>query len=297
MASHAARPLSVDADLDFEVSVADALVQGRLTGRNGDLHLDVSDPVSFAGRGDIDSVKRVAELLADHGMTLAVWSGGRSLLELGAVRSSWLSRRVTRSRHMRVPSVQGLLAGVRGRTRRDAGSLLPTSRLVPPSTLLPLVPTFRRAPLAPVTTTHDPAHGGRPRLVLAPGTEPSLEGRRSFRLRGAITTIGSGEDCDIRLAGLAGRHAQVWHDSDDEFVLLAGKHGEVVRVHGQPVVRQMLRTGARIDLGPHVLTFARDEYADHGRPYGGRLGGEAGRQRPQPSRHRMDESAMPGGSE
>jgi hypothetical protein len=49
----------------------------------------------------------------------------------------------------------------------------------------------------------------------------------------------------------------------------------------------MSRTGARIDIGPHSLAFLREEYADHGRPHGGREGGEIGPQRshrPRPSK-------------
>ena len=36
------------------------------------------------------------------------------------------------------------------------------------------------------------------------------------------------------------------------------------------------------------MSFYREEYADHGRPYGGRIGGEIGHQRPQPARHLRD---------
>ena len=44
---------------------------------------------------------------------------------------------------------------------------------------------------------------------------------------------------------------------------------------------QLLRTGARVQVGEHVLVYQREEFADHGRPYGGRVGGELGRQAPQ----------------
>ncbi|MFY9679907.1 MAG: FHA domain-containing protein, partial [Glutamicibacter protophormiae] len=43
----------------------------------------------------------------------------------------------------------------------------------------------------------------------------------------------------------------------------------------------VLRSGARIELGGWRLVFYREEYADHGRPYGGRNGGELAYQRPQ----------------
>ncbi|MBA2561020.1 MAG: hypothetical protein H0V07_14260 [Propionibacteriales bacterium] len=47
---------------------------------------------------------------------------------------------------------------------------------------------------------------------------------------------------------------------------------------------KILRTGCGVDLGRWHLSYFREEYADHGRPYGGRIGGELGYQRPQPSR-------------
>ena len=37
---------------------------------------------------------------------------------------------------------------------------------------------------------------------------------------------------------------------------------------------ETLRTGSRFTVGPWELVFAREEFADHGRPFGGRLGGE-----------------------
>jgi hypothetical protein len=37
-------------------------------------------------------------------------------------------------------------------------------------------------------------------------------------------------------------------------------------------------------LGEWTMSFYREEYADHGRPYGGRIGGELGRQQAQPPR-------------
>jgi hypothetical protein len=75
----------------------------------------------------------------------------------------------------------------------------------------------------------------------------------------------------------------VTHDDADEYVL--ENCGPETRVHGAVVEDSaMLRTGARVDLGPYSLSFFREEYADHGRPYGGREGGEIGHQRSQPPR-------------
>lgn len=99
-----------------------------------------------------------------------------------------------------------------------------------------------------------------------------------------VTSIGSDPTCDIVLGGLEPRHAIVRHDSEDEYVVhvLAGPGS--ASVHGEPAHGRKLRTGARLDVGEHHLVFYREEFADHGRPYGGRIGGEAGHQRAQPAR-------------
>lgn len=43
----------------------------------------------------------------------------------------------------------------------------------------------------------------------------------------------------------------------------------------------VLRTGARVQMGQWSMAFFREEFADHGRPFGGRSGGELAYQRPQ----------------
>jgi hypothetical protein len=116
--------------------------------------------------------------------------------------------------------------------------------------------------------------------LLGPDERPS-----AFHLGREVTTIGSAPDCDIRLPGLADRHAEVLHDEDDEFVLVALEGA--VRVHGAPAQRALLRNATRVELGRWTLVYAREEYADHGRPYGGRVGGELGRQRSQPPRNEL----------
>ena len=104
-------------------------------------------------------------------------------------------------------------------------------------------------------------------------------------MRSDVTTIGSDPGCHVVLEGLEPLHAQVLHDEDDELVLLRAEgRPEATRVNGAPVDRALLRTAARVDLGRWTLTYFREEFADHGRPYGGRVGGELGHQRPQPER-------------
>jgi hypothetical protein len=134
-----------------------------------------------------------------------------------------------------------------------------------------------------VTTTHDPYGAGSPRLVLEKRDLWAGERQPVFWLTGQETWIGSDPSCDVVLPGLDPRHAVVVHDDADEYVVR--NCGPQARVHGAVVLtHQILRTGARLDLGPHSLSFYREEYADHGRPFAGRVGGEAGHQRRQPSR-------------
>jgi FHA domain len=136
-----------------------------------------------------------------------------------------------------------------------------------------------------MTTTHDADRGGNPRLILAMGAYPR-EGDRPtvFQLLDDVTTIGAGADCDIRLPGLEPLHAEIRHDDEEEFVLKQIGSTTDTRVHGAPVQSAILRTGCGVDLGEWHLPFFREEYADHDRPYGGRLGGELAHQRSQPIR-------------
>jgi hypothetical protein len=279
--------LDVVADLDFAVEVPGrAPLQGSLTGSGSSLELRVDDPSAFAGPGDSDAVRGVAAVLADRGLRVTVVAAGRPLLTLGDTRSSWLQRRLTGSRHMRVRGAGGAWTAFRARVNAPNDAILPDASLSPPPTLTPLAPTFLRRRRRPVTTTHDPRGGGNPRLVLAPRTDPwPGDEQPVFPLRGQVTTIGSAADCDIRLPGLQPQHAEVRHDDADELVVLHLGRGEPVRVSGEPVRQRILRTGSRVEIGAWTMTYFREEYADHGRPYGGRIGGELGHQKPQPPRH------------
>ena len=95
--------------------------------------------------------------------------------------------------------------------------------------------------------------------------------------------LGSHPSCDVVIEGLAAMHAVVRRTPDDEFVVTPADGP--VRVDGALVLTDgLLRTGRRIELGGWTLSYVREEYADHGRPYGGRIGGELGHQRKQPPR-------------
>lgn len=150
------------------------------------------------------------------------------------------------------------------------------------------------------TTTHA-AHGaGHPELVLAAGEvlEGQDAGPRTFPLTKDVTTIGSGEDQDVRLPGLEPHHVSIVHDERDEYRVVATGH--VGGGSSAEPDERALRTGARVQVGEWWLTFRREEHADHGRPYGGREGGEFAENKTQPPRPADREEgapAVPAGTE
>lgn len=284
-----AERLQIRADLCVEADIpGSGRVRGHLTGTGRDLTLTVDRPELFAGSGDAAAIRSIADEVARLGLRVHVHStAGRRLLSIGDVRAPWWQRPVTRSAHLRVGHLAGLLTSARGRAR-SGQPMLPSAGLRPPTTPYPIAPTFLRRPVRRVTTTHDPHQGGLPRLVVVPADGIWLPEQRVHWLQQPTVSIGSDPACDLVLPGLAPRHAEVRHDERDEFVVraLAGPEAPV-RVNGAPTTEAVLRTGCRLELGPHVLAYVREEYADHGRPYGGRIGGELGHQRQQPPRNRM----------
>ncbi|MCX6395480.1 MAG: hypothetical protein NTV23_03245 [Propionibacteriales bacterium] len=275
--------VQINADLRFSVALPDQPeLSGTITGSGDRLVVRLSDPARFAGGRDSGQVKNVAAMLASRGLKVVVMADDDVLLEIGDTHAPWWQRGITRSRHLRIVSLRGAITGASGRLRRSDAAVIPGRELVPPQTLFPIAPTFRRN-LRPVTTTHDSRRGGNPRLVLR-ATNPGLPegGALVYPLRSDTVTIGSDDGCDIRLAGLDPVHAVVVHDERDEFVLHDRSGDGSTTVNGVSAQGRVLRTGARVNVGPWTLAYRRAEYADHGRPFGGRVGGELGRQRSQP---------------
>jgi hypothetical protein len=279
--------VTVDADLAFSVEKPGLpTFAGILTGHGKSLELRIDHPSLLGGRSDAAAIRGVAGVLAGHGLRVTVLTPAGALATLGATRASWWQRRVTGSRHVRIEGIAALWTFVRSRRHAPAAGLLPASELVPPRTPFPIAPTLRRARRRRVTTTHDPLRGGKPRLIMSLGDHPHAgDTKRSFALRDDVTVIGSAPTSHIRLAGLAPSHAEIVHDTRDEFVLRrTDGNKDETRVNGAPVDGALLRTGTGVTLGRWSMSFFREEYADHGRPYGGRIGGELGHQRSQPSR-------------
>lgn len=137
------------------------------------------------------------------------------------------------------------------------------------------------------TTTHAKGGAGRPRLIIA-ANNPAIglapdSPDRVHELRPDVTTIGSDPGCDVVLPYLEPVHVHVVRDEWDEFRVIDDSHGRAA-VDGLLARGQSIHTGDRLMVGPWVLLYERDEFADHGRPYGGRQGGEFTRQRSQPPR-------------
>ena len=134
-------------------------------------------------------------------------------------------------------------------------------------------------------TTHAEWGAGSPRLLVSrnPG-EQSI-----FALTADEVRIGSDAGGELVLSGADPMHATIVHDERDDYVLTLHGEGEMnANPEAAGTVRgdrsEILRTGARFTAGPWNLVFMRDEFADHGRPYGGREGGELSDQPPQPPR-------------
>ncbi|THJ68637.1 FHA domain-containing protein [Arthrobacter echini] len=277
--------LRLDIAIDFSLGepALDGKPEARLSGTvraaGTTVEIFVDDPGAFRGNNlpGFGQVRSIAKGLADQGLEVSI-SGPRGLLvSVGAVRSSVAQRLVTRSPHIRLGS-PGTLAPLLGIGKR-ALEKDDSPRLVPPSTPFPLVPTVNRRIRRKITTTHYVRGSGRPRLIFVQNSE-TWNGQvpREFELVGDRITIGSAEDATLMLAGLDQLHAEVLHTDQDEYVLVP--HGMITgSVNSRE--KSVLRTGARIQLGDWALAFFREEYADHGRPFGGRSGGEWSYQRPQ----------------
>ncbi len=276
--------IAIDADLRFSIELPPAggaparQVSGTVSGQGAALEVTLDELPALDRSTAPSAVRQLARRAADAGLQVSVRGPLGLVATVGAVRPQWLSRIVLRSRFVRLGSIGTVLAALRARGRRPVS----VQDLTPPITLLPLAPTFATLPRR-VTTTHDPDGGGRPRFFF-PGEVNGLPGQRThvFYLRvGRTTTVGGDPGDDLQLDGLEPVQAEIRRDEWDEYwVVSTGT--EPVRVNGAPTRQARMRTGTRVQIGRWTMVYFRAEYADHGRPYGGRIGGEAGHQIPQP---------------
>ncbi|WP_311258859.1 FHA domain-containing protein [Microbacterium sp. WCS2018Hpa-9] len=233
-------------------------------------------------RRDLTQLVPLADGLARRGIRVRVEGPKGTLVQLGDVKSGPVGRAIAGSPHIKLGHLSALLSEAQHR-ERGSGFRLP----LPPSTLFPLVPTVARRVPRRVTTTHYLPGSGRPRLIFAVGSgDWNFSRPREFDLLPGRTVIGSGPDADLRLEGLEARHAEVRHNDDDEYVLYsyAATGGGRPNLPHSTENARILRTGSRIEIGPWRLAYYREEFADHGRPFGGRQGGEYEFQKQQPVR-------------
>lgn len=251
--------------------------------------VDDASRLPMGGRRTLHDLGPIADDLARQGVSVRVDGPEGTLVALGDVGANVLQRLVSGSQHVRIGSPAALARVRRGGRSSEAIPL-------PPTTMLPIAPTLGRRIRRRPTTTHASPGAGRPRLVFAVGTGSWDDAvPYEFDLLPERTRIGSGTDVDLRLPGLEPLHAEVVHRGDDEYVLVAhGPIGGGAASRDGEAAPRVLRTGARIELGAWRLAYVREEWADHGRPYGGRQGGEFAIQRPQPPRHVAQPEVAPG---
>lgn len=282
------RALDLAADLTFDIDVPAgdghpaAHVHAVVTAEGNRVRVHSDDLLSLVGQPSRGAVRAMAAQLARLGVVVDVSGPDGLIVSLGAVQSSPAHRLVTRSRHMRIGSWTRAAAAARARLRPSSRATRLRAPGLPPGTPWPPLPSMATRPHI-ASTTHDPAGGGHPRLYLSDTSDPLAPWPVGVHhLSPSGVTIGSGEGVGLQLAGTDELQAEIIRTDDDEYVLIARSNRMLSTVGGRQLPRQILRTGARIELGTWRMSYVRDEFADHGRPYGGRIGGELGRQRTQP---------------
>ncbi|WP_194764629.1 FHA domain-containing protein [Microbacterium sp. UFMG61] len=278
--------IRLDIDLQVEQVAPDGGPPTRFAVKAGGsevvVTLENSAGLAGMGRNDLANLIPLADGLARRGIRVRVEGPKGTLVELGDVKSGPVGRVIAGSPHIRLGHLATLLSEMQ-HGRQGRGFRLPA----PPPTPFPLVPTIARRVRRRVTTTHYIPGSGRPRLIFAVGSGDWDRSRpREFDLLPGRTVIGSSPDADLRLEGVEARHAEIRHNDDDEYVLysFAPTGGGRPNLPHSSENARILRTGSRIEIGPWRLAYYREEFADHGRPFGGRQGGEYEFQKQQPIR-------------
>lgn len=129
-------------------------------------------------------------------------------------------------------------------------------------------------------TTHDVHGGGNPRLIATFDDSIDLNASlgdcavpRVFQLHAGTTSIGSDPDCDIALPGIEAHQAEVRRDELDEYRIFDLSSDHSSRIDGRYDAGQSMHSGDRLTFGRWTFVYARAQFADHGSPYGGHVGG------------------------
>ncbi|RAX47809.1 FHA domain-containing protein [Arthrobacter sp. AQ5-05] len=225
---------------------------------------------------DPTALNDFAVKLKNAGITMVIDGPQGTIASLGNVKPNLTGLLGSKSKAVRMGKLEAS-KGLMGRGR-GPGAIEP---LRIPGTFFPLLPTFRKRYRRPPTTTHYARGGGRPRIIFVKDSE-SWDGKapKVLNVIDEVTEIGSAPGVGLELPGLEPVHARIVHNELDEYVLVAvGAVGGSAGL--KPGSEYTLRSGARMELGDWRLVFFREEYADHGRPFGGRNGGELSFQKPQ----------------
>jgi len=282
-----ASPVRLEINLEFSLSSVDShpVVAGSVTADGTEITVTLRDGAVTLpnSRSGLALARTAGAELARLGLTVSLKTRHGVVGTAGAVRAGWIQKLITRSPHLKLGSLVALIA-----LRREGRACDAQPMAVPPATLFPIAPTVQRWVRRQVTTTHYLPGSGRPRLIFAVSS-PRWDGRapREFTLLPDVTVIGSAASADLVLPGLDAVHARIVHDDRDEYVLyVTGNEPQTqpMLFEARPRTGRILRTGALVSLGSWRLAFFREEFADHGRPFGGRVGGELAVQRQQPER-------------
>ena len=221
---------TVVVDLRFEVDTSDG-EHAEGTVRSDGRTVTVQSPhlaVLAGGRSGSD-LQALARAVADRGLVLTVADENGPVMRMGAVRSRFWHRAVSRSRFVRIArwraatTLKAVVIASRGH-----GVGLPPPTPVPLH--LPTAPWTRRR----VTTTHDPYGGGHPRLYLSDTRAPASARKvLVFPLAPGTTVIGSADDADLRLDGVDTLQAVVERTVDDEYELVGRGTSVHTYVNGQ----------------------------------------------------------------
>ncbi len=266
-------------DMDLEFSFTDeegAQAQGTAVAAGTEVVISLDGLGAFNGGGmpSLEEVRTFAGVLALQGLSICIEGPDGRIISLGDVKAPASQRLITRSPHIRLGKL-GAMAPLVKLGRKQSGGF----SLLPPTTPFPVMPTVQRKIVRRTTTTHHTRGSGRPRLIFVQDSA-TWNGQvpREVTLDRESIRIGSGNDMDVQLAGLEQFHAEIVHNEADEYVLVP--HGTVSGSVSGPD-DSVLRTGARLQMGQWCLAYFREEFADHGRPFGGRSGGELAFQRTQ----------------
>ncbi len=292
-----------DIDLSFELRVPSQsnqeseLVTGTIEAAGKDIVVRCDNPDVFldSGVGNPVLMRMLADVLDSHDTTISFEGPQGRIVRIGKLKNPIIQRLMTGTRHIEFGSSSTLVSLAKKRfSARNQGDM---GQLLPPPTLVPLLPTFNRTNRKRITTTNYAYGAGHPRLLFVIDAErwdghPPL----IFDLNKTVTTIGSSPLSDLVLSGAEPFHAEIRHVEQDEYVLYpfspAGTGIDPVNTTASWAEGGVvLRTGARVQIAGWKMAFFREEYADHGRPYGGRAGGEWAHQRTQSARRVASESS------